>query len=67
MYNVYTFVDSHFKKQQGPQKLSSLKSLKIQDTPTDTVHFHSSNHQKWLPSQILTTEISSKKQNVVSE
>ena len=36
---------------QGPQKLSSQKSLKIQ-TPTDTGNLHSYIHQKWLPYQI---------------
>ncbi len=37
---------------QGPQKLCSLKSFKIQNSPP-TRHFHSCNHNKWLPYQIL--------------
>ena len=35
---------------QGPQKLSSLKSLK---NLADANHFHSFNHHKWLPYQII--------------
>ena len=33
--------------------LSFLKYLKIQIRPTNAGLFHSSNHQKWLPYQIL--------------
>ncbi len=31
----------------------SIKSLKNSRRPIDTGHFHSSNHQKWLPFQLL--------------
>ena len=31
---------------QGPQKLSSIKSLEIQITPTDTGYYHPYNHHK---------------------
>ena len=33
---------------------AQLKSLRIHNPPTDTGHFHSSSHQKWLPHQILS-------------
>ncbi len=33
---------------QGPQKLSSLKTLKIQNP-----HRYSCNHHKWLPYKII--------------
>ena len=39
---------------QEAQLKNSLKSLKTHPHPlTDTWHFHSCNHQKWLPKQIL--------------
>ncbi len=31
----------------------SLKSLKNSKHPTDTGHYHSSYHQKWIPYKIL--------------
>ena len=34
-------------------QLKTLKSLKNFKPPTNTVHFHSSNHQKWLHFKIL--------------
>ncbi len=42
--------------QQGPQTISSLKSLKIQKKHRYR-HLHSRNHQKWLPYQILGGKI----------
>ena len=65
---------------QGPkaqQKLSYLDHLIFKKPTTDNGNFNSSNHQKWLPSQILggktvknvptdpqTTELWTKKRNV---
>ena len=46
-----------------PQKLSALKSLKTQNPPNDTEHFHSFNHQKWLPYQILGGKTGKERQN----
>ncbi len=37
----------------GSQKLSSIKSLKIENPTTDTGHIPSTNHQKNIPYQIL--------------
>ena len=65
MYDIYKakhcsllFYNLGSKEKQGPQNQrnsakNSLMSLKIQNTPTDTGHFHLSNHHKWLPYQIL--------------
>ena len=61
MYDIYKakhcsllFYNLRSTEKQGPQNHRgssriSLKSLKIQNTPTDTGHFHPSNHQKGLP------------------
>ena len=38
---------------QGPQKLSSLISLKIHNSPNDNSHFRSCNYQKLRSYQIL--------------
>ena len=40
---------------KGPPKLSSKNHLKL-ETPTDTEIFHSCNHNKWLPYQIVGGE-----------
>ena len=44
----YSFSSSLYQKYKKTRTASLLKSLKFK-TPTDTGHFHSCNHQKWLP------------------